>query len=111
MKMKLSIAVLMLAAATAFAAKQPTPTISGDYLETRSCDVYTGPCFANAEIGLTGRQAIMAWSVDEGAFDGVDISGLKVVMVVRSADTLGYGVGIHVRNELNKSVILVDQRA
>lgn len=84
--------------------------LQGDYFETRSCDIYTGPCFANAEIGLTGRQAIMAWSVDQGEFEGVDLSGLKVVMVVRSADTLGFGVGIRVRNELNRSVVIVDER-
>ena len=28
-------------------------TISGDYLEVRTGDVYTGPCFANAEVNLT----------------------------------------------------------
>jgi hypothetical protein len=112
-KMKLGI-VSTLAAALAIAFSSGTATaegIRGDYLETRSCDVYTGPCFANAELGLTGRQAIMAWSIDEGDFQGVDLSGLKVIMVVRSADTLGFGVGIKVRNELNKSVILLDSRA
>lgn len=101
----------LLSAATVFAATQAGAAgIRGDYLETRSCDIYTGPCFANAELGLTGRQAIMAWSIDEGAFEGVDVSGLKVIMVVRSVDTLGFGVGIKVRNELNKSVVLVDER-
>lgn len=102
----MSTAMLCLAASPLAAAG-----IQGDYLETRSCDVYTGPCFANAEIGLTGRQAIMAWSIDQGDFEGVDLSGLKVVVVVRSADTLGFGVGIKVRNELNKSVILLDGKA
>ena len=29
--------------------------ISGEYLEIRSCSVYTGPCFANAEMGVTGK--------------------------------------------------------
>ena len=41
-------------------------SISGDYLEVRTGDVYTGPCFANAEVGLSGRNAIMAWSIEEG---------------------------------------------
>ena len=30
-------------------------SITGTYLETRTCQVYTGPCFANAETALTGR--------------------------------------------------------
>lgn len=85
--------------------------LRGDYLETRSCDVYTGPCFANAEMGLTGHQAILAWSIDEGTFAGVDLAGLKAIAVVRSVDTLGTGVGLVVRNELNKSIILVDDKA
>ena len=34
--------------------------LKGDYLETRTCDVYTGPCFANGQVGLTGNDAIMA---------------------------------------------------
>ena len=42
--------------------------ISGEYLEARSCDVFTGPCFANGDIGLNGREAVMAWKVDAGKF-------------------------------------------
>jgi hypothetical protein len=34
--------------------------ISGEYLETRNADVYTGYCVANSEVGLVGDQAIMA---------------------------------------------------
>lgn len=85
--------------------------ISGDYLETRTCDVYTGPCFANAQVGLTGQQAIMAWGIDRGTHEGVDLSGLKVVMVVRAADTLGFGGGLVVHPDPIRSVILVDSRA
>ena len=29
--------------------------IRGDYLETRSADVYTGQCFANGEVNLVGK--------------------------------------------------------
>jgi hypothetical protein len=108
---KMKLFVLAVAALAFSSTAVSAAGIRGDYLETRSCDVYTGPCFANAELGLTGRQAIMAWSIDEGDFQGVDLSGLKAIVVVRSADTLGFGVGIKVRNELNKSVILLDSRA
>ena len=34
--------------------------IKGDYIEARSADVYTGPCFANGEVGLVGNEAILA---------------------------------------------------
>jgi hypothetical protein len=29
--------------------------ISGEYVETRSADVYTGQCFANGEVNLVGN--------------------------------------------------------
>jgi len=90
---------------------QPADEISGNYLETRTCDVYTGPCFANAQVGLTGRQAIMAWNIETGTHEGTDLSGLNVVLVIRAADTLGFGGTVVVRPDPIKSVILVDERA
>jgi len=63
--------------------------ISGDYVETRSADVWTGPCFANAEVGLVGKEAILAWRVNQGSWNGVDLNGLSVVAVVRANATLG----------------------
>lgn len=83
--------------------------VSGQYLETRTCQVYTGPCFANAEMGLAGKEAIMAWGIESGSRQGVDLAGLNVVVVVRSSDTLGFK-GLADAKEL-KSVILVDERA
>jgi hypothetical protein len=90
---------------------QPVGEISGNYLETRTCDVYTGPCFANAQVGLTGQQAIMAWNIETGTHEGVDLSGLNVVLVVRAADTLGFGGTVVVRPDPIRSVVLLDERA
>ena len=55
--------------------------ISGTYVEARTADVYTGPCFANSEVGLVGNEAIMAWRIEEGGWDGIDLEGLSVVAV------------------------------
>jgi hypothetical protein len=85
--------------------------ISGDYLEARTCAVYTGPCFANSEVGLTGHQALMAWNIHEGDQDGVDLSGLSVVLSVRASDSLAIGGGMDVNPDPIKSVVLVDSRA
>lgn len=85
--------------------------ISGDYLESRTCDVYTGPCFANAQVGLAGQQAVMAWSIDKGQFQGVDLAGLNVVMAIRASDTLGFGGGMVVKPYPIRAVVLVDDRA
>lgn len=61
--------------------------VQGDYIEARTADIYTGPCFSNAEIFLTGDQAVMAWKVTEGAWEGVDLSGLAIAAAVRGTTT------------------------
>src|SRR5215471_7633671 len=63
--------------------------IHGDYLETRSADVYTGQCFANGEVNLVGNEAILAWRVQSGGWDGVSLQGLTVAAAVRAKGTLG----------------------
>src|SRR5450432_158546 len=75
---------LLLLAATAQAQK-----ISGDYIETRNADVWTGACVANGELNLAGDQAILAWHVSTGAWKDVSLDGLSVVAVVKAAATLG----------------------
>jgi len=103
---------LLLAAGTVFLATtiwaKPAATISGTYLEVRSCDVYTGPCFSNAEMGSNGKEAILTWSIKEGAWQGVDLAGLSVIAVVCTKDTLG---DIKYVQPRGKTVLIVDTRA
>lgn len=75
--------------AMAAAGVRSRAAIQGDYVEVRSADVYTGPCFANSQVGLEGNQAIMAWTVREGTWRGVRLNGLSVVAVVKTRATLG----------------------
>jgi hypothetical protein len=70
-------------------AQQAASQIKGEYLETRSADVYTGQCFANGEMNLAGDEAIVAWHVTEGKWDGADLSGLTVGAAVKAQATLG----------------------
>jgi hypothetical protein len=42
------------------APNSPAPQIKGQYLETRSADVYVGQCFANGEMNTAGQEAIVA---------------------------------------------------
>src|SRR3974377_735345 len=82
--------------------------ISGDYIETRSADVYTGQCFANGEVGLVGDQAILAWHVRSGNWNGVKLDGLSVVAAVKANATLGDPYA----NPLPaKAVLIVDEQA
>ena len=60
-----------------------------DYLEVRSCDVYTGPCVANAEMNLSGKEGMLVWSVREGTWKGTRLDGLSIVAVVEADGTLG----------------------
>lgn len=70
-------------------AANAAPSIQGDYVEARTADVWTGPCYANGEVGLTGHEAILAWRVAQGSWQGVDLSGLAVAAVVSASATLG----------------------
>ncbi len=63
--------------------------IRGDYIETRSADVYTGQCFANGEVNLVGDEAILAWHVASGSWNGVSLDGLTVAAAVKARATLG----------------------
>lgn len=102
----LSASIVLAASAVAAAGE-----LKGDYLETRTCDVYTGPCFANGEGGLTGQDAIMAWSIDRGTYEGVDLAGLKVVVVSNASDTLGFGGTLVSHPDPIRSVVIVDREA
>lgn len=83
--------------------------IVGTYLESRTCQVYTGPCFANSETAVAGKEAVMAWNIEAGKRNNVDLKGLSVVMVVRGNDTLAYQ-GVEDPTHL-KSAIIVDAKA
>ena len=82
--------------------------IKGDYLEVRSADVYTGPCFANSEVNLMGDEAILAWKISEGSWKGVDLAGLSVVGVVKAKATLG---DPYTNPYPAESVVILDSRA
>lgn len=96
---------LMSGAASARRAEE----ISGTYLETRTCQVYTGPCFANAESAIAGKDAVMAWKIEEGKHRGVDLSGLSVVVCMTGDATLGFN-GVNDPKHL-KSTVIVDEKA
>ena len=82
--------------------------IQGDYLETRSADVYTGQCFANGEVNLVGNQAILAWHVRSGSWNGVSLDGLTVAAAVRANATLG---DPYANPYPAQAVLLVDDQA
>jgi hypothetical protein len=99
----LTVLAMALAAAAASASQ-----IRGDYIESRSADVYTGSCFANGEVNLVGNQALVAWKIASGSWQGVALDGLVVAGAVRANATLG---DPYANPYPAKSVLLVDERA
>jgi hypothetical protein len=101
-------AVVLAAASVASAASLPARGVTGNYIEARTADVYTGPCFANGEIEMAGKEAVFGWKINKGAWQGVDVGGLSVVGVIRSETTLG---NFYVASNPAKAVLIVDSRA
>src|SRR3984893_7559630 len=87
--MRYPLSIILLLAAVCVSVSAAAQQIHGDYLETRSADVYTGQCFANGEVNLVGNEAILAWHVQNGSWDGVSLQGLTVAAAVRATGTLG----------------------
>ena len=106
--MKTLVLSLSLAGALMAGGLQNRTQLHGDYIEARTADVYTGPCFANSEVDLVGKLAVFGWRVDSGEFQGVKLDGLSVVGVVRANNTLGDPNG---NPYPVKSVVIVDQKA
>src|SRR5271170_1548016 len=82
--------------------------IRGDYVETRSADVYTGQCFANGEVNLVGDEAILAWHIQSGSWDGVSLDGLTVAAAVHARATLG---DPYANPYPARAILFVDDRA
>lgn len=101
-------AVVSAVASVSFAATIPASSVHGNYIEARTADVYTGPCFANGEADQVGTEAVFGWKIDNGDWHGVKLAGLSVVAVIRSAHTLGLS-----SEPVNpaKAVLIVDSRA
>lgn len=83
--------------------------IRGQYVEARTADIYTGPCFANSEVELTGNLAVLGWKIEKGAWQGVSLDGLSVMGVVHADSTLGDFMHPEVVGA--RAVMILDERA
>ena len=85
-------------------------TVTGAYVEARTAEVFTGGCIMNSEAETMGKQALLAWKVDKGSFNGIAIDGLSVVAALAGDRNLGM-------QEMGgdkpavRSALYVDQRA
>ena len=103
MARRLTLAAMVLAL---LAVPAQAASLTGSYVEARTCDVWTGPCFANADFNLSGKNAVLAWQVDKGSFDNVCLDGLGIVAVIETSDTLGLE-----QSGPARAVLIVDSKA
>jgi hypothetical protein len=109
MKSILAIAAMVVCAAGLSA--DDKNRITGEYVEARTAEVFAGGCIMNSEAETMGRQALMAWRVTAGVFDGVRLDGLTVAAAVAGDRNLGMReMGGEEPTEV-KAIITVDPRA
>jgi hypothetical protein len=107
----LSLAAAVVLACAAPVAAGDSGSITGDYVEARTTEVFTGGCIMSMDGESMGREAVMAWRVNRGEIGGVSLDGLKVVAVVAGDVNLGTReLGGAAPTEIN-SIVLVDERA
>jgi hypothetical protein len=87
--MKRAFVAAMLGLAPASILAGSNGTISGDYIEARTAEVFAGGCVMNSEAETMGRQAVLAWRVDRGSYHGVSLDGLAVMAAVSGDSNLG----------------------
>jgi hypothetical protein len=74
-------------------------SLKGDYVEARTASVFAGACHFNGELTTTGRDALMAWRVTAGSWNGVDLTGVRALAIV-GADQNLYDIQAARRSEL-----------
>ena len=108
--MKAKMLVLAAAVALTGSSLMAGNTITGTYVEARTAEVFTGGCIMSSEADTVGKQAVLAWKVDQGSYNGISLDGLSVVAALSGDRNLGIheigGERAHV-----KSAVVVDERA
>jgi hypothetical protein len=108
--MKLSFSVVALTLTLSSAAFAGN-TITGSYVEARTAEVFAGGCIMSSEAETIGRQAVLAWRIDQGGFDGQTLDGLRVVAALSGDRNLGIReIGGEAPSYV-KAVVYVDDRA
>jgi uncharacterized protein DUF1326 len=103
-------ALVVLASPLALLSAGGKGAVSGEYVEARTAEVFTGGCIMGSEAETVGKNAVLAWKVNQGSFNGVSLDGLTVVAAVAGDKNLGIGE-IGGGKATTKSAVFVDSRA
>ena len=82
------MAVIVAVSAFVFSSRAENVSMRGDYVEVRTASVFAGACHFNGEVTTAGREAMMAWNVTSGKWQGVDLTGVKAMAIVSSDSNL-----------------------
>src|SRR5215831_6645797 len=85
-------------------------SLTGTYVEARTAEVFVGGCLMSSEAETTGKQAVLAWKVNHGSLNGVQLDGLAVVAAVVGDKNLGIQE-IGGAKAVSRSALFVDSRA
>ncbi len=105
------VAAAFLGLASVSALAGSSGTISGEYVEARTAEVFAGGCIMNSEAETMGRQAVMAWKIDRGSYAGVSLDGLAVLAAVNGDRNLGMREMGGEAPEKVEAALVVDARA
>jgi hypothetical protein len=98
-------AMIVAVSALVFSSQAESVSLRGDYVEVRTASVFAGACHYNGEVVTTGRDAMMAWNVTSGKWQGVDLSGVRVLAIVSADANLGED------NVARQSEVIIDSNA
>ena len=120
MRRVLFAAAIMIVAlcALVFSSQAENVSLRGDYVEVRTASVFAGACHYNGEVVTTGRDAMMAWNVTSGSWQGVDLTqyyptGSAPIIrgeAVNTATTYGYD-SVTMMQETKTTVCQVEKAA
>jgi len=99
-------AVMMVAiCALVFSSQAENVSLRGEYVEVRTASVFAGACHYNGEVVTTGRDAVMAWNVTSGKWQGVDLAGVRAMAIITADANLSEN------NAARRSEIIIDASA
>lgn len=101
----------VLIAAGSSAAAAGTASVTGEYVEARTAEVFAGGCVMSSEAETVGRQAVMAWRIGTGSHEGVRLDGLSVVAAVAGDRNLGIRELGGTAPSRTRAAVIVDARA
>jgi hypothetical protein len=109
--MKIFHAAVVVVVLTAATFADDRSRVVGEYVEARTAEVFAGGCIMNSEAETAGRQAILAWRITTGRYNGVTLDGLVVAAAVAGDRNLGMReMGGEEAREI-RAVVTVDDRA